>query len=309
MDKCFEIGVIQTFVDGELNSSRTEEVVRHISVCDSCALMVADVEADNDLVFESLGSELDYMVPTERLRENVFAAISEEKADAVVVASGTRTSWLAGLQALLTGRMATAMGALLIGFVVVGTAVYYNDMETGSEVASVDLGEGVLAGPSSVEIPNDVYSPIEASEEVDSKIETPEVVSIANEPVQTVKKQRRVVRQAVNRANQTPRAMTANQVQNVDAGPRIEGEPGYLTTIATLNRTVNSSKDYVLSPSERIEFEKNLAVVNNAISRMRAAVKKDPKNEGAKEVLSSSYKSKIDLLSSVANRQSVVTTD
>ncbi len=58
--------------------------------------------------------------------------------------------------------------------------------------------------------------------------------------------------------------------------------------------------------SERMSFERDLAVVNDAIDKMRVVVKKDPKNESAKQVLYASYQNKIDLLSSVSQKEELV---
>lgn len=304
MDKCFELGMIQAFVDGELNSARTEEIVRHMSVCMDCSALVAEVESENEFVFESLGSELDYMVPTERLREKVFAAISEDEHVETAVVSGSAGSWFGGLQALLTGRLATAMGALVICFAVFGTLFVYSGSEFDGAIASVEVDDNAIGGVSSVEIPNDVYSEAVVEKDV---VEVPVTRVSETNRVEPPRVRKAKAIRAVAKTPTSPRAV--NAIAGPPASP-IEAEPGYLKTIATLSNTVDRNKDYVLSPSERIDFERNLAVVNNAISKMRTAVKNDPKNSGAKEVLNASYKSKIDLLSSVANRdRSVVTTD
>jgi hypothetical protein len=97
-----------------------------------------------------------------------------------------------------------------------------------------------------------------------------------------------------------------NQNQGAEAQPVVyeplPGEESYIKTIATLERTVDDKKDEVLKPSSRLAFEKDLALVNDAISKMKAQVKKNPKNEAAKQVLLASYENKIDLLNSVAGK-------
>jgi hypothetical protein len=49
-----------------------------------------------------------------------------------------------------------------------------------------------------------------------------------------------------------------------------------------------------------------MAVVNDAIRKMKDVVKKNPKNQSAKQVLYSSYQNKIDLLNSVAEREELM---
>ena len=55
-----------------------------------------------------------------------------------------------------------------------------------------------------------------------------------------------------------------------------------------------------MRPSDRFAFEKDLAVADNAIKKMRAEVKKNPKNMGAREILKAAYQNKIDLLNAVS---------
>jgi len=57
---------------------------------------------------------------------------------------------------------------------------------------------------------------------------------------------------------------------------------------------------------ERIFYERDMAVVDDAIAKMKSEVKKNPKNESAKQVLYSSYQNKIDLLNSVSQKEELV---
>ena len=86
----------------------------------------------------------------------------------------------------------------------------------------------------------------------------------------------------------------------------IPGEESYVKTIASLNQTVNGQKDTVMRPSERVSYERDMAVVDDAINKMRAEIRKNPKHESAKQVLYTSYQNKIDLLNSVSQREELV---
>ena len=86
----------------------------------------------------------------------------------------------------------------------------------------------------------------------------------------------------------------------------LPGEESYVKTIADLNQTVGGQKDVALRPSQRVSYERDLAVVNDSIKRMRGEVRKNPKNESAKQVLYTSYQNKIDLLSSVAQKEELI---
>jgi hypothetical protein len=79
-----------------------------------------------------------------------------------------------------------------------------------------------------------------------------------------------------------------------------------LKTIAALTKTVDKRKDETLKPSARFAFEKDLAVIDDAIGLMQKEVKRNPKNEVAKEMLRSSYQNKIDLLNSVTEKSELM---
>ncbi len=61
-----------------------------------------------------------------------------------------------------------------------------------------------------------------------------------------------------------------------------------------------------MSPSVRVSFERDLAVVDDSIKKMKDVVRKNPKNQAAKQVLYSSYQNKIDLLNSIAEREELM---
>lgn len=84
------------------------------------------------------------------------------------------------------------------------------------------------------------------------------------------------------------------------------GEGGYVTTISALSRTVEGKMDGALRPSQRVAFERDMAVIDDAIAKMKKEVKRNPKNETARQVLYASYQNKIDLLNSVAQKEELM---
>jgi hypothetical protein len=86
----------------------------------------------------------------------------------------------------------------------------------------------------------------------------------------------------------------------------LPGEESYLSTIARLEKTVDGKKDAVLKSSERYSYEKDMAIVDESIRRMKQEVRRNPKNEGAKQVLFASYQNKIDLLNSVTEKSELM---
>lgn len=84
------------------------------------------------------------------------------------------------------------------------------------------------------------------------------------------------------------------------------GEESYVKTIASLTETVEEKKDGILRPSQRVAFERDMAVVNDTINKMKKEVRRNPRNETARQVLYSSYQNKIDLLNAVAQKEELM---
>ena len=106
--------------------------------------------------------------------------------------------------------------------------------------------------------------------------------------------------------NRNPKPEIRNPNPAVAAPQYLPGEESYIRTIANLSESVNSQKDTVMKPSARFSYEKDLAVINDAIDKMKTEVKKNPKNEAAKDILFASYQNKINLLNSVTERTELI---
>jgi hypothetical protein len=94
--------------------------------------------------------------------------------------------------------------------------------------------------------------------------------------------------------------------RNASSDIYLAGEESYVRTISDLKQNVDAQKDTVMTPSSRVSYERDMAVVNDSIKRMREVVKKNPRNQAARQVLYSSYQDKIDLLNSVAQREELM---
>jgi anti-sigma factor RsiW len=78
--KCFEIGTIQAFLDGETTPDVSLRLTDHIATCDTCARLVTAAEEENSVVFATLGRELDTLVPTQRLWTKINDSIEVDRA-------------------------------------------------------------------------------------------------------------------------------------------------------------------------------------------------------------------------------------
>jgi hypothetical protein len=122
-------------------------------------------------------------------------------------------------------------------------------------------------------------------------IEKPKI-KLGKSTVFTSPAKRELKKQAPKIENQTPQL--------------INGEDTYIKTIETLSKNVETKKDQILRPSARVGYERDIALVEQAIKTMQTKARKNPKDEGAKQVLFASYQNKIDLLNSVAEKGEII---
>jgi hypothetical protein len=288
-ENCFDIGTIQAFLDGELASDRLENVSRHIALCDDCAVQLADAEEETAFAFNALEQEFNTLVPTQRLWTKINDSIERER----------KSFWKPILAFFRNPAMAT-FAAFLIVFALF--VAYLNSANNSSDfIANAPQTKSSAVVPISKPETKDENPPVlppENKEFKDTRVSTDEKVSKNYRPVQT----------NFDSNRQKNAAQNASESHNVElkAQPAVyqymPGEEGYIKTIATLEKTINERKDEVLRPSSRIAYERDLAIVNDAIKKMKTEVRKNPKNESAKQVLLSSYQSKVDLLNSVAGQ-------
>jgi hypothetical protein len=84
----------------------------------------------------------------------------------------------------------------------------------------------------------------------------------------------------------------------------LPGEKSYLKTIASLTTAIDANASLTMQPTLRTEYERNLALVNQAISATRPVALRKHGDPAATQFLYSAYQSKIDLLNAIADRQS-----
>lgn len=283
-DNCLDIGIIQAFLDSELSHGETSRVTAHIALCDNCALMLSDAEEESAIVFPALEREFNTLVPTQRLWNKINDSIKLEKEN--------RPAWqkvLAFIRVSLTSPSMVAAASLLLVFGLFG-GLWLNKSRT-----LVD-NEPTVATRTTTQPTVTAITPVSTA--LDEPVEEPEIAESRTEPV---------VERAIYRPE--PRRQTSTAPVNAPSAMPLgymPGEESYVRTIASLKRSVDEQKDDVLRPSERVAFERDMAVVNDTIEKMRLAVKRDPRNQTAKQVLYASYQNKIDLLNSVAQKEELV---
>lgn len=275
--KCCEIGVIQAFLDGELTPAQSSTVTNHIADCDSCAMLLARAEEEMAIVFPALEREFNSLVPTQRLWTRINESIVEERRRTPF----GQKLWAGVILQIANPSIAAAAAVLIIFGLFAGVwSLRSNNPDVPRSVA---IRQPKTAGP---------------------------VVPVESGPIVTGPADN-----APTPANRPPAVRASYSA--VPVGPSLDrapvavpaylpGEVSYVKTIENLSQAVDSRKDTALRPSARINFERDMAVVDDAIKRMKGVVRKNPKNESAKQVLYSSYQNKIDLLNSVAEKEELM---
>lgn len=287
-DSCLDIGIIQAFLDGELAQSESARVSGHIAACDICAMMLADAEDESAIVFPALEREFNSLVPTQRLWNKINDSIAVEKRQMPI----WQKAWSFFALNLTSPSFAGAASVLIVLGVMAAAWI-------GRVPAPAVDSQTASANVSTVAKPTLTKPGVSAPETTgDDPVYTPGTTGVS-------------VERANYRANSRPADVRTNPdirqpVSPVTSTGYLPGEESYVKTISSLSRTVEDTKDSVMRPGERIAYERDMAVVDDAIAKMRTEVRKNPRNESAKQVLYSSYQNKIDLLSSVSQKEELV---
>ena len=288
-DKCIEIGVIQAFLDGETSPEQSFTITDHTANCDNCALLLAQAEEENSQVFAMLDRELDTLVPTQRLWSNINVALAEEKSRASI--------WdklRAGILVAF-GSPSLTVAASVVVLVTLFAAVW----TLRSPVANNDVALNANPQVSAPAAPSNPTATQPAPQVSSTNIG----VKVTNYSSDEVGK---LAQQTKFRPERAPVKAEPAVVRAPAAEQYLPGEESYIRTIADLKENVDGRKDAVMSPSVRVSFERDLAVVDDSIKKMKEVVRKNPKNQAAKQVLYSSYQNKIDLLNSIAEREELM---
>ncbi|MEO6655195.1 MAG: zf-HC2 domain-containing protein [Pyrinomonadaceae bacterium] len=279
MKDCLDIGTIQAFLDGEIAHDQTARISGHIAGCDACAFMLAEAEDESAIVFPALEREFNTLVPTQRLWNKINVAIVTERQGRPF----WHKAWAFLSVALANPSLAAAASLVIV--VGVFAAVWMN--RTSVLVEGTQVQTTAKTSPSQIDTAPVIANPVIVQAVTTSK---PDM------------KVERTAYRSDNRRINTPVAIKATAT----SGGYLPGEESYVKTISSLNNAVKDQKDALLRPSERIAYERDMAVVNDTIAKMKTEVKRNPRNGSARQILYSSYQNKIDLLNSVVHKEELV---
>ena len=264
MRNCIDEGTLQAWFDGELAADETSNVTAHLGRCVQCAEAARTVEAENLILSEGLSTEFAAAIPTERLRQRVDAAVAGLHLPRVPTIRESR--WHAIAQSFNSFRpLAYASVATIIVLAGFAAFIYLKNEKTAPVTAQND---------SHIVIP---LTPKEPGEQPPTPVPTlpPQLVQVHRT-------------KPIRRSAPEP-----------DATSLSWQERQYEYAIAKLNEAIKIQPP--MRPSLRVEYEYNMALVDNAIVIGRDAARKNPKDPQATQSMLAAYQSKVDLMNQIAD--------
>ena len=280
MTRCLDEAKLQGYFDGELSIDAMESVTSHLASCVTCAAAAREVEQESALLMEALSGEFDESVPTERLRERIDLAVLGER---VAVAQSTQKA--SGLAAFFSGllnfgtqrTLGYASLALVLAFAAIMGVTMMKSSDEPAPTASNSPAPPKIVDPGQ-------------SAATTGGNQSAEVATTGNKSIKAV----------TPKPSQAAPEARVRVPQKTAPVKLIPGERSYLQTIARLDTTINSNKQ-PMRPSLRVEYERNLAVVDRAIAATRSAAKSNPNDPDAADFMFAAYQSKVDLLNTIAD--------
>lgn len=303
MRECIDEGILQAYMDNELSSEMAATVAEHISACAACASAASSVAEETALFAKAFEAELALDVPTVRLRERLDEAIAELNRPARSYERKQARSfggWLASLGELFKVSPQRALGyaslVAVLAFAAIFAIVKLNSPETKDNPTIVaSNGEVKNNSPAVTGSPTPAPTATGGSDGKSDKDENEGGKDNAPR-----KRQPRPKKPAtpilVPQPDQLP------QQELVINNAPLPGEQNYLKAIDSLTVEIEASGETAMKPSLRAEYERNLAIVDQAIFSTRRTARSNPNDPDAAEFLYSTYQSKLDLLNTVAQQ-------
>ena len=290
--ECIEEGILQAYVDDELSPEMAERVSAHLSACTTCTEAAIVASGEMSLFSSAFEAENALEIPTVRLRERLDAAIEEMNRPLAFCEQNQRASsrnWLASFAGLFNVSPQRAMGfASLIA--VIAFAAIFAIIRLNKPATSGNPPE-LVAGTNDPNKGNVKASPSPTPTKGDGPVSAPDK--------ETPRKQTTPKRQVKPVLVPEPDQLRKDDL--ADAKP-LPGEQNYLKVIDSLAYEIEASGETAMKPSLRAEYERNLAIVDQAIDSTRRVARRNPNDPDASAFLYSSYQSKLDLLSAVAEQ-------
>jgi putative zinc finger protein len=265
MRNCIDEGTLQAWFDGELAAGEAANITAHVKNCARCGQAMHAIEAENSMLSTALSAEFAEAIPSERLRQRVDAAVAGLQ---VTNARPAKRSWLSAVRDFVPSfrvlAYASATAAILLTALL--ALVYLKRTEPPAVASNVRLPRIAMVTPQSLPEP---------------------VVNKGGEKPANPQPQREA------------RTLRRDRTGEGQATSLSWQERQYENAIAKLNEAIQIQAP--LRPSLKVEYEYNLALINNAIATTREVARKNPNDPQASQFMLAAYQSKIDLMNQIAD--------
>jgi anti-sigma factor RsiW len=265
MRNCIDEGTLQAWFDGELDANASANVAAHLRECVQCARAAETVEHEVLILSQGLSAELSGVIPSEHLRNLIETRVAGLQRASKPTSKPSGSSFARSFfPSFRVLAYASAVAAVLIaGFFLIGYLKKENPAPSANQ-----------ANPRSA-------PPFE-------------------QPAPEIKPQQVALKQP--NSSLRPRRV-GRKLEAPEADPMSlrwqEGQYEY--AIVKLNEAIKSQAP--MRPSLQVQYEYDLAVIDNAIAATRDLARKHPKDPQATQPMLVAYQSKIDLMNQVAMGQ------
>ena len=303
MKQCPDEIVLQAYCDGELSPTKSRDAAAHLSACAECCATVQEINDETALLTAAFAAAWDAPVPSARLRARMDLAIAEENTQTAALPAPVAHWWtryatqLSGLPGALLMPRGLAWASLLLA--AVGGMSWYAGAGRGTPgTLSAALPANRI---SEIAVAGVAPAPVVATTPAPRPVRSAET-----SPVMVAVRYRRTPPAAVRELRVKPqqsRAVVApvSPVALAHAVP-LPGEKSYLKALESLDRTIAQDNGEALPPSLRATYERNIALLNQAIRASQKKARRNPQDDSAAEFLYSSYQSKLELMTTVAQQ-------
>ena len=265
MRKCIDEGMLQAWFDGELDANAAADVAAHLHSCIHCGEAARTLENENLILSQGLSAEFVEAVPTERIRQRVKSAVGSGLTGKTVPT--LNGSWVNPVRSLFHSFGAVAYASIAAAILIAGIflAINLRKERSGPSVEKVK--------PTEVIAPKPLTKP------------EPPREALASGPSKKL-------------APPRPKPFRNRKTAEPDAMSLAWQEQQYRRAFLQLNEAIKAQAP--LRPSLRVEYEYNLAMVDNAIISTRQIARKNPKDPLAGQSMLAAYQKKIDLMNQLA---------
>jgi anti-sigma factor RsiW len=314
MNHCFDEGVLQAYLDGELQPARAGEVAAHLAQCEPCARVAREAAQEFAMFATAFGADEPLSVPTERLRAGIEARLAEMQ-PARAAAPAPPTSIVERLRAAASAlgaslafapRQATALASFAVAALLLATLFYI--FRPQSNAPGVNESDGQRVAKVVAPVPVAPVGVSNTNGAGGSRVNTEETaenqLSRGDETQTSVQRVKSAARRDA-RAGEVRYVATRADDEIAAGGALLPVEKTYVGAIASLKSSIDQQSARMMTPTLRAEYERNLAVVDHAIVASRVAARRDPADKGAQEFLRAAYQDKLDLLHAVADQTQI----